>query len=235
MISYSNEATLSRILLWTKGDDWRYDSIGMAESASRQPAGLRRVGIFITADALLAAIALVWGQLWQAHQLPTQYYGLAWSSFTVLLALVALAIAGWQSITTRKDEVPAIAVGLFATALEMCILNVLQSVSTTTLQSAGAIQPQFVPDAFFKVFSIVFICILISTCIYGVRNLYEPKEDQGWQRYWPWLINGSFVIALGEIVLTQYCKTLPTGLYPLLAIALPISLICLTIYKLKRL
>ncbi|MBE9513161.1 MAG: hypothetical protein IMY77_03805 [Chloroflexi bacterium] len=121
---------------------------------TNEPKGIRKLSIFVTADALLAAILLVWAQLWiqPSLQLWVREYGkgepaeildtfsmnvgigLVWTYFAVFLALVALAWAGWRSFTTEekseRNKTPDFSIGLFSASLVMAVLDVLQSFAT---------------------------------------------------------------------------------------------------------
>ncbi len=113
---------------------------------------MRNIRVFITADALLAAILLVWAQLWIhpsidlfSQEYPKQAalpywssvnlsagFGLVWTHAAVFLALLALAYAGWSSLVrhleAEADNVPDLAIGLFGASLVMAIFNVGQSI-----------------------------------------------------------------------------------------------------------
>ncbi|MGA3094078.1 MAG: hypothetical protein ABSD79_01665 [Dehalococcoidales bacterium] len=114
----------------------------MSEDSDKNK-GLRNIGIFLTADSLLAAVLLVWAQLWISpsiqlwardfpRHLPNAInlsagFGLAWTYFAVLLALIALAWAGWDSLTNHVEVTPIAALVGFTGALSMTIINVMQS------------------------------------------------------------------------------------------------------------
>ena len=112
--------------------------------------GIWKLSTFLTADALLAAVLLVWGQIWMqsALQLWAKYYrpenggmedwffefntsasaGFIFTYLPVLLLLIALAWAGWKSLTSsQKNRTPTFAIGLFMASLILGILNVMQS------------------------------------------------------------------------------------------------------------
>ncbi len=206
--------------------------------------GLRNVRTFITADAFLAAIVLVWGQLWATSEVPTRHYGLAWTYLTVLLALVALTIAGFQTLRTRDDEarsrVHYVAVALFIAALEMGILNVLQSLFTTSRLAAGGCGNPLDIEKPFLWYSLVFVIVIIVTCILGSSYLHKIESDRtkscaGWRACWPWLANVVFVIAFGESVLCLYRSTLQTGWFWVPVIGFPIAVIGLTVFLLELL
>jgi len=115
---------------------------------------MRKLSIFITADALLAAVLLMWAQLWttSSAQFWVQWYflndtaqqeyrkllerfdfntgiGLAWTYIAVLFALLALVWVAYRSITqARLEETPKLSIVLFINSLAMTILNVGQSI-----------------------------------------------------------------------------------------------------------
>ncbi|MFO7996189.1 MAG: hypothetical protein R6U93_03445 [Dehalococcoidia bacterium] len=105
--------------------------------------GIRKLSIFVTADALLAAVLLVWAQIWLNLPRPpgdwVLGYGLTWSFMSILLALAALAIAVLASITREGHDsagiVPDLAVALFATSLIMGIFNIGQSFTMALAKS----------------------------------------------------------------------------------------------------
>lgn len=145
--------------------------------------GIRKLSTFVTADALLAAVLLVWAQIWQSLPRPAAEwvlgYGLTWSLMSVLLALTALAIAVLASITKEGHDsariVPDLAIALFATSLIMGIFNVGQSFTMTLAKSVSGMEiteSSIIPPAIHQLgFSILlpvaFVWILACS-IYGV-------------------------------------------------------------------
>jgi hypothetical protein len=121
--------------------------------------GLRKISTFITADALLAAVMMVWAQLWMqpSLQLWGKHYqpecgniggwfhsfnnsigfGLAWAYSAVFLALLALAWSGWKTLSTPESKTPDTAIGLFAASVVMGLINVAQSVFSVTMKLFG--------------------------------------------------------------------------------------------------
>jgi hypothetical protein len=110
------------------------------------PAGLEKVSTFLTADALLATVALVWAQLWthpsidffidsyihntpQPSQTFDHYagFGLVLSFFAVFFAISALALAGWMSLYKNTDKTPGLSIGLFSNAVIATAMLVFQS------------------------------------------------------------------------------------------------------------
>lgn len=110
--------------------------------------GIRKLSTFITADALLAAVLLVWAQFWLNLPKPAAEwvsgYGLTWSLISILLALTALAIAMLASTKREGHDsartVPDLAVALFATSLIMGIFNVGQSFVTVLAKSISGME-----------------------------------------------------------------------------------------------
>ncbi len=132
--------------------------------------GIRKIGTFITADALLAAVLMVWAQLWiqPTLELWIKYYqpvcgnigewfdkyndsnlfGLLLTYPAILLALVALAWAVWHSLNkssnNKSDETPKLSLGLFGAAISMAILNVSQFVLSAVYKTfSGTIVYEF--------------------------------------------------------------------------------------------
>lgn len=120
--------------------------------------GLREIRTFITADALLTAVLLVWQQLWTRPTIDlwVKYYhpetnqveewfrpfnnsssaGLLLTLSAVLLSLLALASAGWAGISRARSErqTPGLALGLFASSLLLGIVNVSQSLASVAIK-----------------------------------------------------------------------------------------------------
>ena len=129
-----------------------------------EPKGLRKLSVFVTADALLAAVLLVWAQLWIQPfiQMWAEWYkiqdltavndfldvlvpnitiGLFWTYLAVLLALIGLAWIGLSFINNRNlQETPNIAIGFFLASLIMAILEVGQSVVSIFIKIVFIIQ-----------------------------------------------------------------------------------------------
>ncbi len=110
----------------------------MVENKEEKIKGIRKISTFVTADALLAAVLLVWAQLWiqPSVRLWAAWYGrekltynsenvseilqtfdfntgvgLIWTYSAVFLALLALAWVGWCTLKTSSDKIPATASG----------------------------------------------------------------------------------------------------------------------------
>ena len=113
--------------------------------------GIRKISTFVTADALLAAVLMVWAQLWiqPSVRLWAAWYGkeqpeevskvlqtfdwnvgvgLIWTYTAVFLALLALVWVGYSTLRTLSDKVPATAVGFFMASVIMALINVSQSI-----------------------------------------------------------------------------------------------------------
>lgn len=157
---------------------------GKEKEKCKEPKGIRNIRTFVTADALLAAILLVWAQLWiqPSLQLWGQHYnpacgnigpwfdsfnnsigfGLAWTYFAVLLALSALAWAGWKTLATSESKTADTAIGLFLASLVMGLANVVQSffMATFKLFTGRLVFESLVPDGL-KWFLVLIIPIVL--------------------------------------------------------------------------
>ncbi len=155
------------------------------------PIGLEKLSIFITADALLAAILLVWAQLWVAPKMELSYLsaglGLAWTYSAVLLALVALAWAGWRSLEKPSDKTPALSIGFFSTSIVMAIVDVFQSVASILRKLWGNVSIykslQFTPcvESLIQKYSVVFLVtgIAIILCV-SLFFAYKRRKCLFW-------------------------------------------------------
>jgi hypothetical protein len=200
--------------------------------------GLRNVQTFITADALLAAVLLVWGQFWSGQEIPTSMYGAAWTYCSVFLALAALAVVGWETLRTGSRPTPHVAIGLFAAALEMGALNVFQSMFKVILKLlTGTTMVADQPTHCFVGETFGFVVVILVFCILGTRSLYNSVGSESIGKYKYWLINEASVIAFSERVLCLYKESLVnepgTAAYWGFAIGLPAILFVLTIVFLK--
>ena len=138
--------------------------------------GLRKVSAFITADALLAAVLLVWAHLWVVYP-PTvwQHFGLAWTYFSVFLALAAMAwLLAKTVFRASVESTPDLSLGLFMASLEMGALNVLQSIWSNVervLEASQRAVPSPQPtSAWLLLYAAVFIVLMLACCIWGVRT-----------------------------------------------------------------
>ena len=134
--------------------------------------------IFLTATALLAAVLLVWAQLWPNMLDPRPYpaeseyplgvaLGLFWIYYALALALGALLWALLRSVVSRWESTPKTAIGLFFAALIIAGLNVLQSVVSILYKAFNEmrlLEPMDVPRAMLWV-TIAFAIIVTSTSI----------------------------------------------------------------------
>jgi len=123
----------------------------MDKKKDEEIRGIQKISTFLTADALLAAVLIVWAQIWiqPSVQLWTGWYGkkqpeevsnilhafdfnvglgLLWTYSAVFFALLALAWASWRTLKNPSDRVPTPAVALFMTSVTMAIVNVLGSI-----------------------------------------------------------------------------------------------------------
>ena len=97
---------------------------------------------FFTATGFLAAILLVWGQLWansyKTNTIPdTVCLGLIWTFLGVTVALVAFALAGWSWNTKRRPadfRVEGLPLGLLIAVLIMTAANVFQSLVSLVIK-----------------------------------------------------------------------------------------------------
>jgi hypothetical protein len=204
-----------------EGGEFMNDTTGKCE----KPEGLRKIGTFITADALLAAILLVWSQLWihPSVELFSRFYqpgcgnvgtwfdtfntsvgvGLAWSYLAVFIALVALASAGWRSLVGSGGETPDFAIGLFAASITMGAIEVFSSFVIVSLK---AIQGAWIYKALLEsppplqrvyVISMVLAAFIIALSIWGAYVL----NKKGWCKYLPWLIEGVVILGVAAFIL----------------------------------
>ena len=187
--------------------------------------GIRKLNTFITANALLIVVLLVWAQLWiqPSVQLWVREYGkgnpagilnvfnlnvgigLAWTYLAVLLALIALAWVGWRSLTAQICETPSPAIGLFAASLVMAILDVGQSFISVSIKAWRNLQiyePIELPAFFIWLFVGLAIAI-IGFSLWGACRLEKDKyKDASWGRkYLPWVIEGIVVLIAVAFVL----------------------------------
>ena len=148
--------------------------------------GIRNITTFVVADALLAAVLLVWAQLWiqPSLQLWGKWYlpelakmpdwfepfnisvgiGLAWTYAAVFLALVALAWAVCHSLA-GNDAIPRGAFVLFIGSLTMGGLNVLQSFGTTTCKLLTG-HPVY--ETLFNLSGNFFYCFVCAAVVLGI-------------------------------------------------------------------
>ncbi len=121
--------------------------------------GIWKISTFVTADALLAAVLMVWAQLWiqPSVRLWAAWYGsanqteevskvlqtfdlnvgvgLIWTYLAVFLALLALVWVSWSSLNNRhNDKVPNSAVNLFLFSVSMALGDILQSVISVSIK-----------------------------------------------------------------------------------------------------
>jgi len=214
--------------------------------------------IFIPACALLTAVHLVWAQLWGRDVLtipfsdptsgnysicfftPSTYFGLAWTCAAILLALVALSYAAWRSLKQEETQVNYISLGLFAASLEMAILNISQSlvtsssaliqtgtcnntsatINTSTTINATRDYASNILSTFpgwFLVASLTYIGLISMLCIMGMKHRTSGKGNLS--KYQWWAYNAFATIIFGGLVLTIRKSSLENVLMTLGAIA----------------
>lgn len=191
-----------------------------------KPKGIRKLSTFITADALLVVVLLVWAQLWiqpsiglwykwyspdQATKMPPWFdvfnfnvgIGLAWTYFAVFLALLGLAWAGWRSLEKASDKAPALSIGLFAASVAMSIINVSQSVFSVTIKlfkrSTMAIyQPLELSwlPHWFLYFAIGWAIVVVIAT--GLLAGYAPTNRACEYGYLLWVIGGGLFLLINS-------------------------------------
>jgi hypothetical protein len=186
--------------------------------------GLRNIRIFITADALLTAVLMVWAQLWMQPSLQlwtkniysdngtfekwfeqfeeSAFFGLLLTYPAIFCALFALAWAGWYSLNNDKEKTHCVALWLFGTAIALAIINVIQSsisVLWKFFKGLPIFQPlnlNMFPTWFWIVFGFWAIVVVIFTGF-----MFTHGKEHTWIRifWWCWLL--IFGILLGILSL----------------------------------
>jgi len=207
--------------------------------------------IFIPACALLTAVHLVWAQLWGRDVLtipfsdptsgnysicfftPSTYFGLAWTCAAILPALVALSYAAWRSLKREEAQVNYISLGLFVASLEMAILNVFQSLVTSssaliqigtsnntsaiinaTRDYAGNILSTF--PVWFLLTSSGYVIAVSILCVVGMK--YRTSEKSKLSKYQWWVYNAFATIIFGGCILKIRESNLEPVLYRISAV-----------------
>jgi hypothetical protein len=178
--------------------------------------GLRKISTFVTADALLAAILLVWAQMWAQPSL--QFWlreygkcnpdsmlswfnfnaglGLCWTYLAVFLALLALIWAGWKTLVTHDGDTPNFAIGLFAASIVMAALDVGQSfviVGVKLIQGLPIYEPFELSSCLLWI-SPLLAALIILLSLLGACALNKKKC-----RYLPWKIELIIILISGAI------------------------------------
>ena len=169
---------------------------------------------FLTATGFLAAILLVWGQLWiSAYPVEsrpeTVYLGLIWTYLAVFVALLAFAWGGWSYLRMhcKQDfQVRGLPIGLLVAVLLMTGINVGQSIVSTVTKVLGGIpldQPliQLATSAA-RVGAIAFI--------FGVAAFTIGMSLCGTRKRWVWVVE---VAILGTVLLVLYLLVIKTTLF----------------------
>ena len=166
---------------------------------------------FLVATGFLAAILLVWGQLWvssyPAEDVPeTVYLGLIWTYLAVVVALAAFAWAGWS--WSREDfgkdfRVPDWPFGLLVATLIMAGINVGQSIISVAIklirEDVLITQPLIkLVTVEARVGGIVFV-FLIAAFIIGM-SWWGTKNHRFW------MIEVVFLIVLGTTLYVLILK-----------------------------
>ncbi len=207
--------------------------------------------IFIPACALLTAVHLVWAQLWARDALtipfsdptsgsysisfftPSTYFGLAWTYAAILLALGALSLAAWRSLNKEKTRVTYISTGLLVASLEMAILNISQSLFTSSLalkQIGTCNNTSAIINAtrdyasnilltfpgWFLIASLIYVVSISILCIVGMKNRISGKSELS--KYQWWAYNAFATIIFGGLVLTIRESSLGQGSYNTLVV-----------------
>jgi len=147
-----------------------------------------KLGEFITAAGLLAAVLLVWAQLWVVTIADRNArFGLAWVYIAVALTLLALCWATFRPFFTSpsngSDEgcTSLLALGLFAAALEMAILQVFQSIVTIGLPLFGLPHEpaELCPQQAISVLLCIILMVLTATmAVFGLGKGW--RHGIGW-------------------------------------------------------
>jgi hypothetical protein len=200
-------------------------------NTDKGPKGLRNIRTFITADALLAAVLLVWAQTWARPSLElwSRYYqpgcgnvpsdldsfntsagsGLVFTYAAVALAILALAWAGWRSLENHKKDTPTAptALGLFSAALLFGLLNILQSmvsVGAKLIKSEwiyGTYAPLDVPSWCWWVGAVLFV-LAVFIPIYAFHKKFDEKNPSA--KLWKCLCKIEAVLFMGLAGLWLY-------------------------------
>lgn len=136
---------------------------------------------FIMATGIVTGILVVWAQLWNGtasdyasrdEPTSTAEVGLAISYLGALASLAALTIV-IISLIKGNEEIPILALGLFAFALFLTFLEVLQSLISVTLRLRG--ERILGPTPWFKEalrhrwvrFLSMLLILLMAACVLG--------------------------------------------------------------------
>ena len=206
---------------------------------------------FITACALLTGVHLVWAQLWGRDVLtipfsdptngnysicfftPSTYFGLAWTCAAILLALVALSYAAWKALNEPQTQVNCFSLGLFAASLEMAILNVFQSLVTSSsaliqigtrnntsaiINATGDYADNILSTfpVWFLVASLIYVISISILCVVGMKCRTSRKSKLS--KYQWWAYNAFATIIFGGCILEVSESNLEPVLYRISAV-----------------
>jgi hypothetical protein len=159
---------------------------------------------FITAAGFLAAILLVWAQLWirtydeKFRESLNVKLGLFWTIFAILLALLAFSYAlFFQFLTGRGENVSGVALGLFAGSLIMALLGVGQSFTSVFIKLVCHL-PLFEPLRVPKWFTWLSIGLASALTAASIVAIYC--------RWVWWVLLGTVVVAIITVLSTVYLQ-----------------------------
>ena len=159
---------------------------------------------FITAAGFLAAILLVWAQLWirtydeKFRESLNVRLGLFWTIFAILLALLAFSYAlFYQFDVGREENVPGVAIGLFVASLIMALLGVGQSFTSVFIKLVCRL-PLFEPLRVPKWFAWLSVGLASALTGASIGAVYC-----WWAR---WLLLAVVLAGTGLVLFTELCE-----------------------------
>ncbi len=181
---------------------------------------MRKLSVFITADALLAAVLLVWAQLWiqpyaqiwgdwyaawqsdptKSEQIMTLFdrlgpninIGLAWTYLAVLCALMALVWIGCKSFKYGIEFTPNFSLGLFFASITLAILEVGQSFVSIVIKTFDVNSKLFQVTTRVPIYLAIGLYI-IAILIIVCTTLGTCISRQSRFRIVPWIVYGLLV------------------------------------------
>jgi hypothetical protein len=155
---------------------------------------MRDLRTFLTASSLLAAVVLVWAQLWErSSQEESLKYavglGLSWTIMSVLLSLFAMAWAGFTSVRNQgkdgSNATPDLSIGLFGASIIMTIYNVGLSCLSIIAKTASGMDisksmvvPAVGSDTFLLWYGLGLLIIFFM--IFGFSIGFSRGNMRGW-------------------------------------------------------